>query len=182
MGTVQGKTISLRLAEVSDYLFIHSLRVAPKSAQFLTPVDDDPLQQKTWLENYKLREQEGREYYFIIQRTDNNQPVGSLRAYNVNHEASTAQCGSWILNDQKTITSAIESILLICEYMHSIGIRLVIVDARKDNKPALRFIRKISHRPHSEDETNLYYEIDVPVMVTDFYKDNHKYIDQPTQS
>ncbi|MCC3703432.1 GNAT family N-acetyltransferase [Rouxiella badensis] len=171
-----GKTILLRPVETSDYEFVHSLRVAPKSTQFLTPVDDDPLQQKVWLENYKKREAAGEEYYFIIQRIDNQQPIGSLRAYGVDREKSIAHCGSWILNENKTMTSAIESILLMLESMNDIGIGVLVVDARKDNAPALRFIKKISHRYHGEDETNHFYEIDVPVMLATFYKENEHFI------
>lgn len=171
-----GKTILLRPVEVSDYEFVHSLRVAPKSVQFLTPVDNDPLQQKAWLQEYKYRESEGSEYYYIIQRQDNQQPVGSLRAYGVDKEAGVVKCGSWILNENKTMTSAVESILLMVDAMNEMGFKIIIVDARKDNRPALRFIKKISHRFHSEDETNEYYEIDIPVMLSTFYQENIQYI------
>lgn len=171
-----GKTILLRPVEVSDYEFVHSLRVAPKSTQFLTPVDNDPLQQKVWLEEYKNREAAGLEYYFLIQRQDNQQLVGSLRAYKMDKEKSLGHAGSWILNENKTMTSAIESILLMVDFMEEIGFRYIVIDARKDNKPALRFIKKISQSFYSEDETNEYYLIDVPVMKETFYKDNQHFI------
>ncbi|GEM_PF-1345959 len=171
-----GKTVLLRPVEVSDYEFVHSLRVAPKSLQFLSPVDNDPLQQKAWLYEYKKREEAGTELYCIIQRLDNNEPVGSLRAYNMNHEASIVNAGSWIINDNKTLTSAIESILLMVDLLNDLGFESIIIDARKDNKSALRFIKKISQRFHSEDETNEYYVIDVPIMRSTFYKDNEHYI------
>ncbi|MCC3703453.1 GNAT family N-acetyltransferase [Rouxiella badensis] len=178
MKSFHGKTIVLRPVEISDYEFIHSLRVAPKSTKFLSIVDDDPLQQKRWLEQYKKREDAGEECYFLIQRVDNAQSVGSLRAYNIDNEKKTAQCGSWILNENKTMTSAVESILLLCEVMDELGMKKVIVDARKDHAMALRFIKKISQRFHSEDATNFYYEIDMPVIMTEFYKDNHHYIER----
>lgn len=171
-----GKTILLRPVEVSDYEFVHSLRVAPKSVQFLTPVDNDPLQQKAWLQEYKKREANGTEFYSIIQRLDNDQPVGSLRAYNMDHQASIVNAGSWILNENKTLTSAIESILLMVDLLNNLGFKSIIIDARKDNKPALRFIKKISQRFHSEDETNEFYVIDVDAMRATFYKDNEHFI------
>ncbi|CAM3457826.1 branched-chain amino acid aminotransferase [Rouxiella silvae] len=171
-----GKTIFLRFAEVEDYAFVHSLRVAPKSATFLSKVDDDPLQQKTWLTEYKKREAAGVEFYFIISRIDTQQPVGSIRVYNVDFEAGTAQVGSWILNDNKTMSAGIESILLIIEIMSDMKMPVLIVDARKDHSTALRFIKKISHRYRGEDETNHFYEIDVPVLLATFYKENQHYI------
>lgn len=171
-----GKTIKLSLVSIEDYEFIHSIRVLPTSVKFLSQVDNNPLQQKYWLEKYKQREAAGEEYYFLIVKLSADSPVGTIRAYNVDQVNSRAQCGSWILTDKKTLSSAIESILLMCQAMNAVGIRSVIVDARKDNTNALRFIKKISHRFFSEDETNLYYEIDVPVMVQKFYKDNLKYL------
>lgn len=179
MGNVMeyiGKSIRLCLVSIEDYEFIHSIRVLPSSIKFLSQVDNNPLLQKVWLEGYKKRELAGEEYYFLIIRVDSSVPVGTIRAYNVDHANSIAQCGSWILTDKKTLSSAIESILLMCRAMNDVGIRKVIVDARKDNAKALKFIMKISHRFHSEDETNSYYEIDVPTMVTSFYKDNLKYL------
>lgn len=171
-----GKTIKLCLVSIEDYEFIHSIRVLPTSIKFLSQVDNNPLQQKYWLEKYKIREAAGQEYYFLIVRLSTDSPVGTIRAYHVDHEKSRAQCGSWILTDKKTLSSAIESILLMCQAMNDVGIRSVIVDARKDNTNALRFIKKISHRFFSEDETNLYYEIDVPIMVQRFYQDNLKFL------
>ncbi len=171
-----GKSVKLCLVSIEDYEFIHSIRVLPSSIKFLSQVDSDPLVQKHWLEGYKTRETAGKEYYFLIVRLDIAIPVGTIRAYNVDSIKSIAQCGSWILTEKKTLSSAIESILLMCQAMSAIGINTVIVDARKDNSNALRFIKKISHRFHSEDETNLYYEIDVPTMVLRFYRDNMKYL------
>lgn len=166
----------MRLAQVDDYEFVHSLRIAPKSTVFLSKVDDDPIQQKIWLEGYKKREAKGQEYYFIISRKDNQQPIGSMRIYDIDFESGIARVGSWILNENKTMTSAIETILLLVEALTDLPMPVIIVDARKDNVSALRFIKKISHRYHGEDETNHFYEIDIPVMLATFYKDNQHYI------
>ncbi|WP_369788123.1 GNAT family N-acetyltransferase [Rouxiella sp. WC2420] len=175
-----GKSVKLCLVSIADYEFVHSIRVLPSSIKFLSQVDNNPLEQKRWLESYKEREISGKEYYFLIVRLDTATPVGTIRAYNVDNIESIAQCGSWILTDKKTLSSAIESILLMCQAMNDKGIKTVIVDARKDNAKALKFIIKISHRFHSEDDTNLYYEIDVPTMVQRFYKDNLKYLKPQT--
>ncbi len=123
---------------------------------------------KLGCKNTKNVKPHGTEFYCIIQRLDNDQPVGSLRAYNMDQQASIVNAGSWILNDNKTLTSAIESILLMVDLLNNLGFKSIIIDARKDNKPALRFIKKISQRFHSEDETNEFYVIDVDVDARNF--------------
>ncbi|NIF23029.1 GNAT family N-acetyltransferase [Candidatus Pantoea multigeneris] len=176
MKSKTGKTIKLRMVEVSDYAFIHSLRVAPEKNKFLSAVDDNPELQKAWLQKYKQREQNGEEFYFIIERLDNQEMVGTMRAYDVDPERMSIRCGSWILNDNKTLTSAVESILLTWDFMREHHFKYLIVDARKEHVSALRFIRKISHRYYGEDETNFFYEIDVEKFAESFYQPNQHYV------
>jgi RimJ/RimL family protein N-acetyltransferase len=64
----------LRLAELEDADFILSLRMNEKLNRYLSPVTADTSQQINWLQQYKLRESEGSDYYFIIM----NKAIGEI--------------------------------------------------------------------------------------------------------
>lgn len=179
---VTGKTISLRPAEVSDYIFIHNLRKSVTRPEFLSDIPDDPLFQKQWLEKYKQRELDGQEMYFVIQKIDTNEPIGTIRAYSPDWQEKRISCGSWVLNENKPRTAAIETIMLLSKVFMTNGINHIIVDAVKEHKSALRFIRKISNRFFSEDETNLYYEIDVSYFLNNFYQEHKFHINEKKEN
>lgn len=68
-------TINFRLVEETDAAFINSLRKNKKFNKFLSYVDDNISKQVKWIKEYKVREANEEEYYFIIQRNDNNTPI-----------------------------------------------------------------------------------------------------------
>ena len=49
----------------SDAEFILSLRTNPMLSRFLHSTDNDVEKQKIWIRNYKERERNGTDYYFI---------------------------------------------------------------------------------------------------------------------
>ncbi|MEL0638710.1 hypothetical protein V6259_18405 [Marinomonas sp. TI.3.20] len=53
MKFIQGKLINLRVAQVEDAEFILHLRLLQHKAQYLSPVKNDLVKQKAWLEGYK---------------------------------------------------------------------------------------------------------------------------------
>lgn len=167
-----GKTVKFVLIEIKDYEILHDLRQSDGARKFLHAADDDPITQKIWLENYKKKEALGLELYFLIKKIETDEVVGAIRAYNLNRETGLAYCGSWILNQNKTLSSAVESILLICEELEKIGIKKIIVDTRKDNKSVQKFIKRIASNFIGEKNGNLFYEIDGESIMANFYKNN----------
>lgn len=114
--TISGKTIHLRLAEPSDADFIYHLRIDPRYNTHLSKVTGTIEDQRLWLMNYKNREEKGSEYYFIITRIDTNEPIGCVRIYDFIDQRKSFCWGSWILNERKTRTAAIESAMLIYQF------------------------------------------------------------------
>ena len=73
--------LSVRLVNEKDVDYILSLRTNKHLTRFIHQTDDDREKQMEWIRNYKKRESEGREYYFIYLIGD--KPVGVNRIYNI---------------------------------------------------------------------------------------------------
>lgn len=112
---LKGKTVHLRLAKINDADFIHSLRMNEKLNRHISKVYGTSKDQEEWLKKYKEREQAGAEYYFIIVRNDNNRAIGTIRVYGLTDDNRFCW-GSWVLNSEKTVTSALESAYLLYKF------------------------------------------------------------------
>lgn len=177
IGTEEGKTVRIRPVTIDDYIFIHNCRKSVARSEFLSEISDNPELQKVWIEEYKVRESLGEEMYFIIERLDTNQPIGTFRVYSPEWERARVSCGSWILNDQKTPSAAIETIMLITRILQTFGLRYILIDTNKENKTVLRFIKKISTRFYCENETNVFYEICSADFLNNTYSKYKKFIE-----
>lgn len=112
LNKLSSKTINFRLAQIDDAEFIYSLRIDEKLNSYISKVDSNIREQRTWLESYKSREKLEREFYFIISRNDTNQSIGTIRLYGLTDNGQFCW-GSWVLNENKTRTSAVESAFLL---------------------------------------------------------------------
>ena len=110
---LSAKTIKFKLVEESDAEFICELRANPELNKHISQSSADIQAQRDWIRNYKMRETNNEEYYFIICRNDNNQRVGTIRLYDFKDNPKSFCWGSWILNENKTRYAAIESALLV---------------------------------------------------------------------
>ncbi|GKW04580.1 MULTISPECIES: GNAT family N-acetyltransferase [Pectobacterium] len=155
---ISSKTISLRLATTSDAEFIFQLRVNDKLNKYISLVDGDIESQKKWLTNYKIKENNNLEYYYIIMRNDSKLPIGTVRLYDfINHKESFCW-GSWILNENKTRSAAIESALLVYEvgFMH-LGFKKCHFDVRKNNIRVIDFHKKSGAQLVTENDIDLFF-------------------------
>lgn len=81
-----------RLVDVEDSEYIVKLRTDEKLSRFIHATDVDVAKQIEWIRNYKKREQEGKDYYFIFYK--NGEPIGVNRIYNINE--ANFSTGSWV--------------------------------------------------------------------------------------
>ncbi|MEG0232022.1 MAG: GNAT family N-acetyltransferase [Hafnia sp.] len=158
MNNLKAKTIRFRLAEPDDARFIYSLRVNKKLSEHISKVTGTEIQQREWLEAYKLRENSGSEVYFIIERLDTSIPIGTVRLYGF-IDAEKFCWGSWILNENKTRTAAIESAYLVYKYAFDVcGFELAYFQVDKNNELVISFHEKTGAILVSEDGVNNNYE------------------------
>ncbi|MES3006291.1 MAG: GNAT family N-acetyltransferase [Pseudomonadota bacterium] len=155
---LESKTIRLRLVEETDASFILSLRLDDRYNQFLSKVSSDIESQKSWIRNYKIDEEEGNQFYFIIERLDGT-PCGTVRVYDLK---SDSFCwGSWILNEEKTKYAAIESALLVYEFgFRNLGFSKCHFDVMKENTKVISFHLKMGAEKNGEDDKNFYFCVD----------------------
>lgn len=98
-----------RLVTENDAEFIIKLRSDNKRSRFIHETDDDVESQKEWLREYKKREKEGKEYYFIYDIE--GVPYGVNRIYDVCETFCTE--GSWVCLSIEDSSKAIASSLII---------------------------------------------------------------------
>lgn len=131
---LSAKTINFKLVEESDAEFICELRANPELNKHISQSSADVQAQRDWIRNYKKRETNNEEYYFIICRNDNNQRVGTIRLYDFKDSPKSFCWGSWILNENKTRYAAIESALLVYKLaFEELDFQQSHFDVRKDN-------------------------------------------------
>ena len=153
-----GKTIFLRLVTESDAEFICNIRGDSKLNTFISKTEVDIDAQRNWIKNYKTRENNNEEYYFIICRIDNKLPIGTVRLYDFKDEPRSFCWGSWILNEDKTKYAAVESALLVYEAgFGKLGFDQSHFDVMKGNEKVHNFHLRMGAEKISEDDNNIYY-------------------------
>lgn len=152
----EGVNLVLRLIELDDAAYVYSLRTNPAYNSHLSQVIGTVDNQRKWIENYKEREDAGKEFYSVIERRDGMR-CGVVRLYEI--EAGCFNWGSWILDDNKPHKAALESAILI--YMVGFGhfgCSRARFDVRVDNSRTLAFHRRFGARQIGSDELNIYFE------------------------
>ncbi|MGG4775527.1 GNAT family N-acetyltransferase [Paenalcaligenes sp. Me52] len=151
------KTIKMRFVEEEDADFILKLRLDDRYNKFLSRVDPDAQAQRDWIKKYKVDENDRKQFYFIIERLDGT-PCGTVRVYDLLEDSFC--WGSWILNDEKTRFSAIESAFLVYQFgFKELGYRKSHFSVMKENERVVSFHKKMGAIQVGEDEQNYYFEI-----------------------
>lgn len=153
---LKNKTIYFRLVEVEDAEFITSLRVDNTYNKYLTAVEGSVSQQAKWILDYKKREELKEEYYFIIHRNIDSQPIGTVRLYDFLGNKDSFCWGSWILNEKKTRYAALECATLIYDLAFiELRFKRCHMDIRKGNLKVIEFHKKFGVKIIGETENDL---------------------------
>lgn len=154
---INSKTIKMRYVEESDAEFILKLRLDERYNQFLSQVNADLESQRNWIKDYKKDESNKKQFYFIIERLDGT-PCGTVRVYDLRDYSFC--WGSWILNEDKTRYSAIESALMVYDFgFNTLNFKESHFDVMKDNIKVVNFHKKFGAQETSEDDCNYYFKI-----------------------
>ena len=144
-----------RLVTEDDVDFILSLRTDKELTKYIHPTDESRENQIRWIQAYKEREREGRDYYFIY--FVNGEPVGLNRVYHRSELYATS--GSWLCKPgiDNCIPIAINFVLndIIFEIL---DVQLVTCDVRIDNKKVNKFHLLIGDKHiYQSNIDNFYY-------------------------
>lgn len=161
--SLESRNIRLRFVEETDAEFILKLRLDERYNRYLSSVPSDLQSQKDWINKYKYDEIAKKQFYFIIERLDGT-PCGTVRIYDLRKESFC--WGSWILNENKTRYSALESAFLVYKFgFETLGYRKSHFDVVKGNERVISFHGKMGAVKTGEDENNFYFEITSEAVV-----------------
>ena len=147
----------LRLIEVEDYRFLYEIRNDSVRNQYVSSINEDIVAQKVWLENYKLRELKGEEFYFVV-GTENKQLFGTTRLYDFKNGSFTI--GSWVFKESSPEGLAILGDIIAREIGFDVlGFDRCQFEVRKNNKKVLNYHKLWKPKLIFEDDLNYYFEL-----------------------
>ncbi|MFA6636135.1 MAG: GNAT family N-acetyltransferase [Candidatus Omnitrophota bacterium] len=164
-----GKDIDLRLVDLEDAKYLLELRIASYASKYLSKTPNDIKKQVQWIRDYKIREQNKKEYYFIIESKKCHK-YGTFRVYDLLEDSFC--WGSWIVEPNSPPYVAIESVMLALEFgFNMLGFTKCHFDVRNDNKRVLEFHSRFGAKVVGRDQLNVYFNLDKDV----FEKAKNKY-------
>ncbi len=161
--------LSVRLVTENDVDFILSLRTNKHLTRFIHQTDDDRKKQIEWIRNYKEREKEGREYYFIYFLND--KPVGVNRIYNIFEYYGTI--GSWICTPGNEAEVSLATYILMFDLLFNhIQLDITLFDVRKVNKHVWKLHKMLGAQSVGESDIDYYFTLNKQT----YYKNREKII------
>lgn len=155
----KGKRVRFRSVRIEDADFIQSLRTSDKYGHYLSGPASSVRAQKEWIEKYKLRELEGQEYYFIIERLYDDQRCGTIRIYNI--MGNEATWGSFILNDMKPPRAALDALIGIHKLIfRNLKKSKALFDVRVDNIHALNLYNRFGGQELNRTGQDIFFQIE----------------------
>lgn len=149
--------IKFRLVTLADAEFIWTLRNHKYKSRHLHSVGETIEEQKEWLREYKQKENQGEEYYFIIS-DENDTPQGLFRIYNI--KPDSAEVGSWIFKDDAPDLIAVRAELMLKEFAFEVlDKKDLFFDTRKKNKRIYTYSKMQYSEVIGEDQQSFYFRL-----------------------
>lgn len=153
-----GKNINLRTVEIEDAEFIYEMRQNQERTKYLSKVIGTVVSQKEWIENYKKREKEEKEFYFVIESKD-KEKLGLVRMYDFKEDSFC--WGSWLIKEDAPKTTAIESALQIYEFgFYKLGFKKSHFDVRIGNDKVVAFHQRFGAKIVDEDSLDYFFNFE----------------------
>lgn len=137
--------LKVRLVNEDDAEFILSLRANPDRTKHMVTLSYDIKKQKEWIQEYKKRERDGLDYYFIYSNSE-NKPIGLNRISHINFIDKTAKASSFI-----TIKGLVYQAFKISTIHSEIAFNLLNIDTlkfevHKNNKGLIKAYKHLDHK------------------------------------
>lgn len=149
--------IILRLVDEEDAAFIFELRNNSGLNQFISYTSPNLTDQIKWINDYKIREKAGREFYFIAQDQAGTK-YGTIRLYNL--DEMSFEIGSWLFHSNSPIGMAVKTHFIGFETGFEIlKAEYCRFEIRKKNTGVLRYMKDFETTLIREDDLNFYYTL-----------------------
>jgi RimJ/RimL family protein N-acetyltransferase len=145
--------LTFRTVEEEDASFIVELRTNEVLSRFLSPTSANVEQQKEWIRNYKQREADNKEAYFISLDEKGNR-LGLNRLYN--YEDDCFEIGSWLYKPGLNVSVAILGDLAARDYgFEKLGFGFCKFEVRRANVSVVKY--HLGFKPEKTGENELDY-------------------------
>jgi acetyltransferase-like isoleucine patch superfamily enzyme len=149
--------IVLRAVEVEDAEFILSLRTDSTLNRFISYTNPNLADQEKWIENYKIREKSGLEYYFIAEDKQGNK-FGTIRIYDFDEKSF--EIGSWLFRTNSPLGMAVKAHFIGFETgFERLNAEYCRFEIRKKNLGVLRYMNDFKADKVGEDDLNYYFTL-----------------------
>jgi hypothetical protein len=150
--------LNYRLVDETDSEFIVSLRAMEKLSRFLHPTESNVNNQIEWIREYKRREADGLDYYYIFE-DDLQRRLGLSRIYNIHDDDVTI--GSWIFRPDAFLGTSILGDIIVKEIaFRDLKKNTCLFDVRKGNIHVINYHMTYHPKRIGEDDLNYYFELD----------------------
>ena len=155
---IKAEGISMRMIEESDAKFIIDIRTDEKLGQYISETSSIIENQIGWIKEYKKRESNQKEFYFIFEDS-NNKKWGTIRLYNLEEDSFTV--GSWICLQGNKNHIAIKSFLNAIEFgFEKLHYKTCLLDVRKKNLRVLYYLKLFNPVLVKEDDLNYFFRLE----------------------
>lgn len=149
--------IKMRLVTLEDVDFIYSLRHNEKLSQYISKTDSDIDKQINWINNYKIREAQGKEFYFIT-IDDQDNKYGVYRIYNFTD--NSFESGSWLFSKNAPVGMSILSSLVGRDYgFEVLGFQICCFNVKKRNSAVINYANRFETTIIKEDNDTIWFEL-----------------------
>ena len=165
--------LKVRLVNESDAEFIAALRSDPERTKFMLTLDADTEKQKKWINEYKKRERNGVDYYFIYFNSKNN-PIGVNRISQINFDELTCKVSGWIKRKGKKTDAAAMFLIQKDILFFTLGMQSFYSDMNILNKSVLKYYNFFDYRVLKTENNFIHLEIskdDYKKGIPDFKKE-----------
>lgn len=144
----------VRLVNENDSQFIINLRTDPNLSKYINATENDIERQINWIRDYKIREKNGKDYYFIYSK--NGEYIGLNRIYNINGKVGTS--GSWVCKPNIPFELTWLTVVIIREiFFEILDLDIDIFDTRKENKKVIRMHHLLGAHKIYENEIDVFH-------------------------
>lgn len=159
MDTINKFNIKLRLVQESDAEFIIDIRTDSIKSKFISSTNSDIEEQKKWIREYKNREKDEEEFYYIA-IDENDEKFATYRLYNKNNDS--IEVGSFVSKPfYKIALNVIKVDIILKTYVFEVlGYNTLNFEVRKKNKSVISYHNKFKPQLTKEDELNYYYKLE----------------------
>lgn len=157
MEPIQRYGVTLRLVEVDDAEFILKLRTDPKLNRFISYTSPELNDQVKWIQNYKEKEKQELELYFIAMDTEGNK-FGTIRLYN--RDEQSFEIGSWLFSSHSPMGMAVKTHIIGYEIGFEVfKAEYCRFEVRKENVSVLNYVKFFKPAKIGEDNLNIYFRL-----------------------